>query len=73
MKKVVYDRRASLDDESEIKPVMREPVKKEFERGKTVPIVPFPQDSASVPDTPKLTLIVMEPELEWTGSGALRQ
>jgi len=36
-------------------------------------MVPFPADGASVQDTPKLTLVVHEPESEWTGSGDLRQ
>jgi len=67
LKKVVNDRRASLDYETEIKPEMRKLVKKEFERGASIPIVFFPGDGAAVQDSPKLTLIVMDPELEWTG------
>lgn len=35
--------------------------------------VPFPPDSASVQDTPKLTLVIMYPESEWTGSGSIRE
>jgi hypothetical protein len=73
LKKVVNDRRASLDYETEIKPEMRKLVKKEFERGASIPIVFFPGDGAAVQDSPKLTLIVMDPELEWTGAGPLRQ
>jgi hypothetical protein len=73
VKKVVNDRKASLDEESEIKPAMRMLVKKEFERGKTVPIVLFPTDGSEIQDTPKLTLVVGDPELEWTGEGSLRQ
>jgi hypothetical protein len=73
LKKVVNDRRASLDYETEIKPEMRKLVKKEFERGASIPIVFFPGDGAAVQDSPKLTLIVMDPELEWTGAGSLRQ
>ncbi len=67
MKKVVSDRRASLDEETEIRPVMRSMVQKEFDRGATLPIVPFPADGSSVQDTPKLTLIVVAPESDWTG------
>jgi hypothetical protein len=73
MKKVVSDRRASLDEQSEIKPAMRLLVKEQFDRGASMPVVYFPQDGTSVPDTPKLTLVVVEPESEWTGGGELRQ
>ena len=72
MKKVVSDRRASLDEESEIKPAMCKLVEDEFRRGATIPVVPFPSDGAEIPDTPRLTLIVADPETEWSGAGALR-
>lgn len=72
LKKVVNDRRASLDEASEIKPAMRRLVESEFRRGANVPIVVFPTDGADVPDTPRLTLVVMDPETEWTGSESLR-
>ncbi len=72
MKKVVSDRRASLDEEAEIKPALRKLVEDEFRRGASIPVVPFPRDGAEVPDTPKLTLVVAEPEAEWTGGGSLR-
>jgi hypothetical protein len=73
MKKVVSDRRASLDEDSEIRPAMRMVVQKEFERGASVPLVRFPEDSTAIQDTPRLTLVIVDPELEWTGGGALRQ
>ena len=73
MKKVVSDRRASLDEESEIKPAMRKVIEDEFRRGASIPLVPFPEDSAAVQDTPKLTLVVMDPAQEWTGESSLRQ
>jgi hypothetical protein len=72
MKKVVSDRRASLDEETEIKPAIRKLVEDEFRRGASIPVVPFPRDGAEVPDSPRLTLVVMEPEAEWTGAGSLR-
>jgi hypothetical protein len=72
MKKVVSDRRASLDDESEVKPAIRKLVEDEFRRGVSISLVPFPRDSAELPDTPRLTLVVVDPESEWAGSGALR-
>ncbi len=72
LKKVVSDRRASLDEASEIKPAMRRFVQSEFDRGASIPVVPFPADSASVQDTPKLVLILVDPEDEWEGTGRLR-
>jgi len=72
MKKVVSDRRASLDEDTEIKPAQRKLVEDEFRRGATIPVVPFPRDGAEIPDTPRLTLVVAEPEVEWPGCGALR-
>ena len=73
LKKVVSDRRASLDEETEIRPVMRSMVQKEFDRGATLSVVPFPADGSSVPDTPKLTLAVVNPESEWMGTGDVRE
>lgn len=72
MKKVVNDRRASLDEETEIKPAMRKLVEEEFRRGASIPVVSFPQDGAEIPDTPKLTLVIADPDLEWGGANALR-
>jgi hypothetical protein len=72
IKKVVNDRRASLDEETEIKPAMRKLVEDEFRRGASVAVVPFPRDGAEIPDTPRLTLVVLDPEMEWSGVGSLR-
>ena len=65
LKKVVSDRRASLDEETEIKPAIRKLVEGEFRRGATLPLVSFPEDSPSVQDSPRLTLILVDPETEW--------
>ncbi len=73
LKKVVSDRRASLDEDTEIKPAKRTLVQKEFERGASIPIVPFPADSTAVQDSPRLTIVIVEPESEWNGGGMLRQ
>jgi len=73
MKKVVSDRRASLDEDSEIKPAMRKVIEDEFRRGASITPIPFPEDGSAVQDTPKLTLVVMDPALEWTGESTLRQ
>jgi len=73
IRKAVGDRRASLDEESEIRPVMRDIVKKEFGRGATIPLVPFPEDGAAVQDSPKLTLVLLDPEHEWSGNSIRQQ
>jgi hypothetical protein len=73
LKKVVNDRRASLDDESEVKPAIRKLVEDEFRRGASLPVVAFPQDGAEIADTPRLTLVVADPETEWSGGGAPRE
>ena len=69
LKKVVSDRRASLDEESEIKPAIRKLVETEFRRGATLPVTAFPEDSAVVPDSPRLKLIVVDPDAEWKEGG----
>lgn len=73
LKKVVSDRRASLDPETEIKPRMRQTTEKEFRDGASMPIVAFPADSGEIPDSPRLTLVLMDPEVEWSGSGPVRE
>jgi len=73
IRKAVNDRRASLDEEAEIKPKLRSIVKGEFDKGAPMPVVPFPADGAAIQDSPRLTLIVVDPELDWNGSGGLRQ
>ena len=72
MKKVVNDRRASLDEETEVKPALRKLVEDEFRRGASIPVVPFPGDGADIQDTPRLTLLVADPDAEWSGGGSLR-
>jgi hypothetical protein len=69
IRKAVSDRRASLDETSEVKPTLRNLVRREWERGASVPIEPFPEDGAAVPDSPRLTLALMDPEVEWGASG----
>ncbi len=72
MKKVVNDRRASLDEETDIKPVLRKVVEEEFRCGAGLPIVPFPRDASEIQDTPRLALVLVDPDAEWTGAGSLR-
>jgi hypothetical protein len=73
LRKVVNDRRASLDEETEIKPSMRKLVESEFRRGAQIPIVPFPKDGSDIPDNPKLTLVLIDPEIEWSADPSFRQ
>ncbi|MEW6229438.1 MAG: AAA family ATPase, partial [Bacillota bacterium] len=73
LKKVVNDRRASLDEENEIRPALRRLVEDEFRRGASTSPVFFPSDSVDIPDAPRLTLVVLDPEAEWAGSGSLRE
>jgi hypothetical protein len=73
LRKVVSDRRASLDEERDVRPAMRNIVKKEFEKGDRLPVSLFPEDGAAVSDSPRLTLVVMDPDCEWTGTGSVRE
>jgi hypothetical protein len=63
----VNDRRASLDEETTI----RKLVETEFARGANIPVVAFPEDSAAIQDSPRLTLVLVEPETEWKDGGHL--
>ena len=69
LRKVVSDRRASLDEATEIRPATRRLVEGEFSRGATIPVAYFPEDGDAVQDSPRLTLVVLDPVEEWRGSG----
>ena len=60
IRKVVSDRRAALDEQDDIRPAMRNLVKEEFDRRAAIPRVFFPEDGAAVPDSQKLTLVVID-------------
>jgi len=64
--KAVHDRRASLDDETDVKPVMRQIAEEEFRRGATLPMVRYPEDDP-IQDSPRLTLVLVDPVHEWNG------
>jgi hypothetical protein len=51
---------------------MRKLVEDEFQRGAGIPVEMLKGDATDIPDRPKLTLVVAEPEVEWSGGGALR-
>ncbi|MBV9199724.1 MAG: ATP-binding protein [Alphaproteobacteria bacterium] len=71
LKKVVADRRASLDEETEIQPAIRKLVETEIGRGANVPVVAFPEDSASIQDAPRMILVIGDPDAEWSESGEM--
>ena len=73
LRKVVSDRRASLDEETEIKPALRKVVQDEFARGASVPVVHFPEDGDAVQDSPRLTMVVLDPGEEWREGGQLAE
>ena len=61
LRKVVGDRRAALD-EAEIKKVEKEVIRKEFEKGASLSIVPFPKDGSEIANAPRLMVIIGDPE-----------
>jgi len=73
LKKVMNDRKASLDEATEIRPQMRQIVLKQFEKGASLALTTFPADSDAVTDSPKLSLVLMDPEMDWGGSSAQRK
>ncbi|HZD39360.1 MAG TPA: DUF499 domain-containing protein, partial [Terriglobales bacterium] len=73
IRKAVSDRRASLDETREIKPTMEALVRKEWERGASIPLIPFPEDGTAIQDSPKLLLVIMAPDIEWSGNSRIRQ
>lgn len=73
LKKVVADRRASLDEEEDIRKPMRLLIKKEFEQKAKLPFIAFPLDGDAVADTPRLTVVLLEPDMEWDDRGSLRK
>ena len=67
MKKLVSDRKASLNEEEDVLPQMREIVHRAFEKKKEgVSLSFFPQESSSVADAPRLTLAVLDPSWAWS-------
>ena len=72
LRKVVSDRRASLDEEADVRPAIRKLVEAEFGHGAKVPVVYFPKDGDTVQDSKRLTLVVVDPVEEWYESGGIR-
>ena len=73
LKKVVNDRKASLDDDTEVKPEIKRFIQKEFTSTANVPVIYFPADSGVIQDSPRLAIIVVDPESEWAGTGSVRE
>lgn len=73
LKKVVSDRKASLDEKDETKPTIRRIVEKVFRNAASLAVEPWPESSDSVPDSPRLTLVLMDPDHEWSGSSEDRK
>ena len=70
LRKVVSDRRASLNEE-EVKSAVRKVVHEEFARGASIPVVYFPENGDAVHDLPQLTMVIVDPAEEWSGSSQL--
>ena len=73
LRKAVADLRASLDEETEVKPAIRRLVEREFNRGTGIQKVFFPEDSNAVSDDPRMTLVVMGPDEEWRESNHIAE
>lgn len=65
LKKVVSERRSSLDYQNDIYPAMTKLVKDMFDRGRNIARRLLPADANAVDDSPKLTLVVMDPATKW--------
>jgi hypothetical protein len=61
LKKVVGDRRASLD-ENEIQRALKKIVKEEWEHNPAIPPLCFPESETEILDKPKLTIVVVDPQ-----------
>ena len=73
LKKVVSDRRASLDPQTEVVPAQRRTVESEFARGRGIQTIYFPENGDAIPDAARLTLVVLDPSEEWNGSGRTKE
>ena len=74
LKKVVSDRRASLDENADVKPAIRRLIEDEFkkgDKGEGLSLLFFPADSNAIQDSPRLTLAVLDPDDEWAARSPL--
>ncbi len=73
LKKVVSDRRASLDEETEVLPALRRLVEAEFERSAAIPVVLLREERETIRDAAGLALVPLDPENEWRQDGAIAE
>lgn len=74
LKKVVADRKASLDDDEDIRKPMRKIVLTEFLKKPVLTIYPsLVTDGDEVGDTPRLTVAVVDPDSEADDRGEIRR
>ena len=73
LKKVVSDRRASLDEHAEVRPAVAKLVQAQFERGASLPVACFPEEGADVQDSAHLSLVVLDPWNDWASDGLVRE
>jgi hypothetical protein len=52
---------------------MRALIQKEFDKAASIQRMFFPADSTAIQDSPKLALVVADPDHEWSGSGRVRE
>lgn len=73
LRKVVNDRRASLDYEKDVVPLMQRVVREEFEKKSPVRMKLFPKDSTDIDNLTRLQIIVADPDREWAAAGPTRE
>ena len=73
LRKVVSDRRASLDDETEIQPAIRRLVETAFTDHAPLHQSVSLRTAAAVPDSPRLMLVVADPSWEWRGGDEIAE
>ena len=73
LKKVVADRRASLDEEDDVLKPTRLLIRKEFEKKSVLPLLCFPRDGDEVADTARLSVVLLDPGMQWDEAGDLRK
>jgi hypothetical protein len=72
LEKVVYDRRASLDD-TDVRKATEKMVDTQFRAGSALYVQkPFPKNNADIEDIPQLNLVIVDPDEPWTETGDLR-
>jgi hypothetical protein len=71
LNKVVADRKATLDPD-DVRKVVERVVSEEFEKRKQLAVEYFHGDGADIPDTTRLTAVVLGSGYEWSEPGTIR-